>query len=107
MILLGALSLAPVMFTGLYAMADVNRPADAPIGGDQQTWAEVRASSPLKADAWEMMTQHGWSTAIGSVVILLTVVLWMGHSDVWRARLHLIYLLLLIGGLGVIVYGAW
>jgi hypothetical protein len=105
MILLGALSLVPVAFSGLYAMVDVNR--TTPVGADQLSWAEVRAASPVPAEAWDMMTKHGWSTAIGSVVILLVVVLWMGNSDVWRARLHFIYLLLLIGGLGVIVYGAW
>ena len=107
MILLGALALPPVLFSGLYAMADVNRLPDAPIGGDQMSWAEVRQSSPVETHAWEHMTTHGWSSAIGSVVILLAVVLWMGSSDLWRARLHLVHLLLIVGGLGVLLYGAW
>lgn len=105
MILIGALSLVPAAFSGLYAMAALNR--TTPFGSDQLTWAEVRQDSPLSEAAWELMTQHAWSTAIGSVAILLIVVLWMGSSDLWRRRLHFIYLLLLVGGLGIIVYGAY
>jgi uncharacterized membrane protein len=112
MILIGALSLVPTATSGLYAMADVNRVAESSPGAgdgtpDDATWSEVRAQSPVQGEAWEMMTRHAWSNAAGSVVLLLMVVLWLGSSDIWRSRLHLLFLLLLVGGLGMIIFGAW
>jgi len=104
MLLIGILSLTPTLFSGLYALADVNRTADTP---DDATWAEIRQQSPIQGQAWDFATKHAWSNAIGSVVLLVTLVLWMGSSDDWRRKLHLIWLLLLIGGLGTLVYGAF
>jgi len=104
MLLIGILSLTPTLFSGLYALADVNRTADTP---DDATWAEIRQQSPIQGQAWDLATKHAWSNAIGSVVLLVTLVLWMGSSDDWRRKLHLIWLLLLIGGLGTLVYGAF
>src|SRR5207237_3475914 len=33
--------------------------------------------------------------------------LWLGASDIWRARLHLVFLLILVGGLGTLLWAAW
>ena len=104
MILIGALALVPTATIGLYAMADVNRRS---VTSESANWAEVRAASLINAQAWEMMTRHAWLNAFGSIVLLLVVVLWLGSSDLWRRRLHLIFLLLLLGGLGTIIVGAW
>ncbi|MEO6435254.1 MAG: hypothetical protein ABIP55_05780, partial [Tepidisphaeraceae bacterium] len=71
------------------------------------TWADVRQESPVQGEAWDMMSTHAWSNAFGSVALLLMAVLWLGSSDLWRARLHALYLLILLAGLGAIVYGAW
>jgi uncharacterized membrane protein len=104
MILLGALSLVPTATLGLYAMADVNKTADTELTA---TWEEVRAQSPVQGEAWEMMVEHGWYNAAGSGVILLLVVSWLAASDVFRRRMHLAYLVLLLGGLSALVLGAW
>jgi uncharacterized membrane protein len=103
MILIGALSLGPSLATGLYAMADTNRPPASP----GMTWAEVRQNSPIQGEAWEMMREHAWYNAGASAIILFAVVMWLGSSDLWRSRMHLIYLLLLIAGMGGLVIGAW
>jgi uncharacterized membrane protein len=104
MLLIGILALTPTLFSGLYALADVNRTSTTP---DDATWADIRQQSPIQGEAWDFATKHAWSNAIGSVVLLVTLVLWMGSSDDWRRKLHLIWLLLLIGGLGTLVYGAF
>jgi uncharacterized membrane protein len=104
MLMIGILSLTPTLFTGLYALADINRTADT---ADDATWAEIRQQSPIQGQAWEFATTHAWSNAIGSVVLLVTLVLWMGSSDDWRRKLHLVWLLLLVAGLGTLVYGAF
>jgi uncharacterized membrane protein len=104
MLLIGILSLTPTLFSGFYALADVNRTADT---ADDATWAEIRQQSPIQGEAWDFATKHAWSNAIGSVVLLVTLVLWMGSSDDWRRKLHFVWLLLLIGGLGTLVYGAF
>jgi hypothetical protein len=54
-----------------------------------------------------MMQEHAWYNAIGSAFLLLIVVSWMAASDVFRRRAHLLYVLLLIGGLSALVLGAW
>jgi uncharacterized membrane protein len=110
MLLIGILSLTPTLFSGLYALADVNRVPTTELSEgtpDDATWFETRQMSPIKGEAWEFMTRHAWSNAIGSVVLLVTLVLWMGSSDSWRRKLHLVWLLLLLGGLGTLVFGAW
>src|SRR3954465_12000314 len=42
MLLIGILSLTPTLFSGLYALADVNRTSDTP---DDATWMEIRQQS--------------------------------------------------------------
>jgi len=103
MILLGALSLAPTATSGLFAMADTNRPADQP----GLTWAEARAQSPVQAHAWEMMREHAWYNAAGSAFLLLLVVLWLGGSDRFRSAFHLLFLIALIAGVGALIIGSW
>jgi hypothetical protein len=71
------------------------------------TWGEIRAASPLTPHAWHMMTDHAWLAAIGSAIVLLTVVVWLGSSDSMRSWLHLAFLVLLIGGVGTMLSAAW
>jgi uncharacterized membrane protein len=54
-----------------------------------------------------MMKNHAWFNAIGSAVFLLAMVLWLGSSDAWRARLHFPLLFILVVGMGILVAGAW
>src|SRR5688572_6726258 len=110
MLLIGILSLTPTMFSGLYALADVNKlPATETSEGtpDDATWEQIRQQSPIQGEAWDFMTRHAWSNAIGSCVLLITCVLWMGSSDDWRRKLHFVWLLLLVAGLGTLIFGAW
>jgi len=110
MLLIGILSLTPTLFSGLYALADVNKlPATETSEGtaDDAKWHEVRQQSPIQGEAWDFMVTHAWSNAIGSSVLLITCVLWMGSSDNWRRKLHFAWLLLLLAGLGTLIYGAW
>jgi uncharacterized membrane protein len=108
MILLGALTAAPVATSGLYALYDTNvTPETSPEARPDITWAEVRAGSPVTGHAWEMMKDHALWAAIASAAALLLVVLWLGASDVWRSRLHLVFLLLLVWSLAVMLTAAW
>lgn len=104
MLLLGILSLPPVMFLGLYALTDVNRHSETPLDA---TWIESRLQSPIQGEAWEFMTRHAWSNAAGSTLLLILMVLWMGSSDAWRRKLHLLYVLGLLAGFAALVFGAW
>src|SRR5437867_514911 len=108
MILLGALTAAPTATSGLYALYDTNlTPETSPEARSDVTWAEVRAASPVNGHAWEMMKDHALFAAISSAAALLLVVLWLGASDVWRSRLHLVFLFLLVFTVAVMLSAAW
>src|SRR5439155_25112242 len=80
---------------------------DSQSGGEESTWAAARAASPIQGHAWEMMKGPAWYNAGGTVALLFLAVIWLGMSDAWRSRLHLFFLLLLIGGVGALVVGSW
>jgi hypothetical protein len=63
--------------------------------------------SKVQGEAWEHMTSHAWSAAFGSVALLALLVLWMGSSDAWRRKLHLLYVLGMLWGFSALVFGAW
>ena len=108
MILLGALSAVPTATSGLYALYDVNlTPQTSPEENPQITWGEIRAGSPITPQAWHLLSDHAWLAAIGSAIVLLTVVVWLGSSDSMRSWLHLAFLVLLIGGVGTMLSAAW
>lgn len=105
MILLGALSMIPAAFSGIYAFADaakMNNPAADGI------WAEIAAQTPLRATgAWDQLVRHTWLQSIATVLLVASVVAWIGCSDLWRKRLHLPLLIVLAGGVGLMAAGAW
>ena len=105
MIFLGALAGIPTAMSGIYALADVSLdtvPAAQP-------WKEAAANSSL----WQhpqrahMMRDHVALQSWGVGVAVLAVVICVGASDRWRARLHLPMLALLIVACGLTVAGAW
>jgi uncharacterized membrane protein len=108
MILLGALSSLPTALSGAYALSDAAR-----MGLDQTTasgeWKQVAQVSPLVQDreAWKYMTDHAWLQSISTGILLFVVVIWIGCSDNWRAKLHLPLLILLLVGAGFVAAGAW
>lgn len=108
MILLGALSMAPVATSGLYALHDVvadRLPADA----IPQSWHETLQSSALANDhqAWERIEHHAWYEAIAAAGLLFVAVAWLACSDRWRDKLHVPLLVLLVVGVGVMLAGAY
>jgi uncharacterized membrane protein len=108
MILLGALLSIPTVFLGLFALVDVAR-----INNDNAFghWQELVASSPLTTNhdghAWEMLIEHMWYQIASTGVFVLVVVVWLACSDLWRKRLHIPLLVLLLGGAAAMVIGAW
>jgi uncharacterized membrane protein len=110
MILLGTLTAVPTALSGLYAISDVAR-----MGLDQATasgtWKEVTAASPLVhvdgGEAWEHMTDHGWQQAFATGILLLAVLVWLSCSDIWRRKLHVPILVLVLVGAGATAWGAW
>ena len=105
MIFLGALSGIPTAMSGIYALADVSLESVP----SMQPWKEAAAESSL----WQheqrahMMRDHVVLQSWGVGVALFAVVVWVGSSDVWRARLHLPMLALLIVACGLTVAGSW
>ena len=105
MIFLGALSGIPTAMSGIYALADVSLDSVPSV----QPWDEAAAQSALwqHAERAHLMRDHVVLQIWGVGAALLAVVVWVGASDVWRARLHLPMLALLIVASGLTVAGSW
>lgn len=105
MILLGALMAIPTAFSGIYAFADAARMNNPSAQG---VWAQIAADTPLRdTGAWDKLVRHTWLQSIATVLLVASVVTWIGCSDLWRKRLHLPLLLLLACGVGLMGVGAW
>ena len=126
-LLLGALSAVAVAFSGIYALDDVvyrsQRPEasqaserpwrdlahDAQLHGGQ----EMRDSSAARAErsrtneAWRMLAWHAWLEGGGVALIVAVVILATGLSSRMRHRLMFPFRLLLLAGLGAMLWGAW
>ncbi len=108
MIFLGALAGIPTAMSGIYALADVTR-----IGLSQEEsvgpWREVAARSPVwqNPEQAHMLRDHVVLQSWGAGVAVLACVVWIGASDVWRARLHLPLLAVLVISSGLTIAGAW
>ena len=83
MLLLGAMTMVPATFTGLYAMTEL-----APQGIDA-----LRAVQPAVAETLE---DHLWLQAGSTLAAMLVVMLWIACSDRWRDRLGFVFKLLLL-----------
>jgi len=105
MILIGALAAVPTALTGWYALNDVatTHVADA----DGLYWQQRVSASPLTLRQWDMLHHHVIYQAIATAVALVLVVTWLGCSDRWRRRLHLPFLVVLLGVCGAMAAGAW
>jgi uncharacterized membrane protein len=104
MILLGALSSIPTALAGVYALNDVARMGDVPEAG---SWREVAANSKLTIQQWHFLKDHTWLQSEATLLAVFVVVLWIACSDLWRRRLHLPLLVLLLVAVGLTVSGAW
>ncbi len=115
MILFGSLSCIVAMTTGLYAFRDI---ASARHGLDlgitvpdeNSHWQDVKLTSPLNdhhGQAWDLMKRHIVSNAIGTGLLVLAVVAYLGCSDRKRQKLYPVFLLLVMLGAAGIAFGAW
>ncbi len=104
MILLGALSMIPASMVGINAFSEVAR-ADNPDA--EEVWVTAMENSPLSPEAMELMERHIWLQAVATGLTVLVVTLWLGSSDRRREKLHIPFLILLLGGVGLMLAGAW
>ena len=105
MIFLGALAGIPTAMSGIYALADVSLDTVPSV----DPWKEAAANSSLwqHPERAHMMRDHVALQSWGVGVAVLAVVVWVGASDRWRARLHLPMLALLIIAGGLTIAGSW
>jgi uncharacterized membrane protein len=105
MIFLGALCGIPAAMSGVYALADVSLESVPSV----EPWKEAAATSSLwqHPERAHMMRDHVVLQSWGIGVAVLAVVIWVGASDTWRARLHLPMLAILIIACGLTASGAW
>jgi uncharacterized membrane protein len=108
MILLGALLAVPAALSGIYALNDVVRAGvpDADSGG---SWQQLAAASPLvkHSAAWAAVVRHTWLQSMATAIVLFVVTVWVACSDRMRDRLYVLFLLMLLGGVGLMGTGAW
>ena len=101
MILIGALATSPAITTGMYA-------ARQAMGGDDDaSWTQLKQTTPFTAEQWQNLTWHTRCNVAGTIVCALLIVTWIGSSDYWRGKLHLIFMLFLLLAVGTFSYGAW
>src|SRR5205814_8581331 len=70
-------------------------------------WARRRSRSPIQGDTWAVMRQHAIVNASATLGLVAIAALWLGCSDLWRKRLHVPLLILLIFAVTVTARGAW
>ncbi|MBC8108499.1 MAG: hypothetical protein H7Z14_18080 [Anaerolineae bacterium] len=109
MILVGTLAAVPAAMSGMYALRDVTGRGIE--GASQLPWRDVLQESKLvKADAgeaWEHMIRHTWAMSLATAALLLVVLVWLSASDAVRAKLHFLLLLITLGAIGAMGWGAW
>jgi uncharacterized membrane protein len=108
MICLGALLAVPAALSGIYALNDVVS-AGVPDAVANGSWHQLAAASPLikQPAAWSMLVRHTWLQSIATVIVLFAVTSWIACSDRLREKLHLLFLLVLLVGIGFMSTGAW
>lgn len=104
MILLGALAALPTVSLGMYALRDVAEPGPM---NEYATWREIAAESPLSTEQWDFLVSHIWLASIGTLVLVLTSLIWLSCSDQGRRKLYLPSFLLTVAGVGLINASAW
>lgn len=105
MILLGALSMAPALLSGIYALHDVvlmNNSVD-----EYATWSERITSSPITQEQWGMLQRHVWLQVAATATALLAVVVYLGSCDRLREKLYYPAMGLLLISAALMASGAW
>ena len=106
MVVLGALSMLPAAYAGMYAMVDIARRTATPLP-DTATWHEIASASSMTERQWEMIESHAWANGGATAIAAVLVTIAVACSDRWRARLYPLLLVLLLGCAAVMSVGAW
>lgn len=118
MILFGALASIPAALSGAYAFADVAHRSMRPSERMDQPWADVIVKADFKgglettstageSPQYAMLERHVWLQSAATIAAVFAAVVGLGCSDVWRKRLYIPLLLLLLGAAAAMVWGGW
>lgn len=103
MIVLGVFAAVPALTTGLYAFRETVAPGTM----DVDRWVDVVNQSPWTDPGhWATMQQHITSIAIGTGLLLVSMMIWIASSDVARKYLHWLGMVFVVIGASLIGYGA-
>ncbi len=114
MVAIGVLSMVPVSLSGVYAFSDVVRRTMPPGDRVDLPWRELTARTQIhdpisepQGEQWQLLKGHIWRMAPATGIAVLAVVVGIGATGVWRRRLYLPVMALLLFALGVMLWGAW
>jgi uncharacterized membrane protein len=83
MLLIGALSAAPAVTSGVYGLKYA-----LGHGADAGSWIELKQNAALSPHQWDLLDGHILKGAVGSAIALAVAVTWIAASDRWRANLR-------------------
>jgi len=102
MILFGGLMAVPAALSGIDAYKDVAEHGQQLVKSDDGTVLKRGMSD----DQWTLLRKHMLFTGIGAGAAALAVTIGLGLSDIWRIRLYLPLLIVLIGAAVLMASGA-
>jgi hypothetical protein len=129
MLLVGAIMAVPALTSGIYAYHDVIAPTTSPEDAFEERWDDLldqtvkdRVPESVSADETKIrevpvrkvlagpigqeLRTHIWRNSLGLAGVFLAVIIFIGATDLWRRRLYLPLLILLIASEGMIINGA-
>jgi len=105
MILLGTLACIPTLTTGIYAFRD------ALSQEHQQTWSYLKNNNSLNkeypAEVFDLISDHIVNNSIGTLLLAIVIVTFLGASAHLRKKLYWPMLATLLLGMGCLASGAW
>lgn len=101
MIVLGTLACIPALTTGLYALRQTAGPEI--MGGP---WHTVVAQSTWTAPHWDAVSTHLSLMVAASLILLISIVIWLGSADHARSRIYLLGMAVLIVCVSLMIAGA-
>ena len=102
MLVIGILAAIPTLTTGLYALrqtAGITAP-------QSELWEAVASASSWSEAQWQAVTDHVTYAALGAMLLLAGIVIWIGATDNARRNMYLLGIVVLVVGAGLIGYGA-
>lgn len=102
MLVIGILAAIPTLTTGLYAL----RQTVSSTAPQSEFWEAVTAASSWSDAQWQTVATHVTYSAIGALLLLLSIVIWIGGTDNARRNMYLLGIVVLIVGASLIAYSA-